>query len=337
MKWMLNRMRGGGGGGGGGVICRFEISPTTWACKEADERIWWNDYLFPQGWLGGIKNIPREFKVVCIGWESWCCRELGRASVSCDWKCWWLVGWNEVWDGMDLLIGNETLDVRAIMTHASVPPDQRKALGIDDSLVRLSIGIEDVDDIVADLTNALNEVSSKKWLCHYVHGSLNVNEYEYEHEHEFVSVWVCMFVFALEASSIETITPLFVFIFIFIFVFVFYFCFVFSFLLLNWGLPSNMWMDHSSSIQFHPSCFSATHCSKQRTHTHTIHTIHTHNTVLHTTTQYNNTQPQLIAWCLVWQRSRLEGEEVVEMMRWMKISNYWIIESIYGINKIFQV
>lgn len=39
----------------------------------------------------------------------------------------------------------------AIMTHASVPADQREKLGISDSLVRLSVGIEDVDDLIADL------------------------------------------------------------------------------------------------------------------------------------------------------------------------------------------
>ncbi len=43
----------------------------------------------------------------------------------------------------------------AIMTHASVPPDQRKTLGISDSLVRLSVGIEDPDDLIADLQHAL--------------------------------------------------------------------------------------------------------------------------------------------------------------------------------------
>ena len=42
-----------------------------------------------------------------------------------------------------------------IMTHASIPEDQRRALGIDDSLVRLSVGIEDADDLVADLDQAL--------------------------------------------------------------------------------------------------------------------------------------------------------------------------------------
>jgi len=43
----------------------------------------------------------------------------------------------------------------AIMTHASVPPEVRKQLGIGDGLVRLSVGIEDVNDLMADLEEAL--------------------------------------------------------------------------------------------------------------------------------------------------------------------------------------
>jgi cystathionine gamma-lyase len=46
----------------------------------------------------------------------------------------------------------------AIMTHASVPPEKRKELGISDSLVRLSIGIEEIEDILADLAHALSKV-----------------------------------------------------------------------------------------------------------------------------------------------------------------------------------
>jgi cystathionine gamma-lyase len=42
----------------------------------------------------------------------------------------------------------------AIMTHASVPAEQRAALGISDSMIRLSVGIEDLDDIMADLKQA---------------------------------------------------------------------------------------------------------------------------------------------------------------------------------------
>ena len=44
------------------------------------------------------------------------------------------------------------------MTHASVPAELRAELGISDSLVRLSIGIEEVDDILADLKRALDAV-----------------------------------------------------------------------------------------------------------------------------------------------------------------------------------
>lgn len=43
----------------------------------------------------------------------------------------------------------------AIMTHASVPPEKREALGISDTLIRLSVEIEDVDDLIADLEYAL--------------------------------------------------------------------------------------------------------------------------------------------------------------------------------------
>jgi len=43
----------------------------------------------------------------------------------------------------------------AIMTHASVPPEIRARLGISDTLVRLSVGVEDVDDLIADLEQAL--------------------------------------------------------------------------------------------------------------------------------------------------------------------------------------
>ncbi len=53
--------------------------------------------------------------------------------------------------------GVESLvDHPGLMTHASIPPDKRRELGIDDSLIRLSVGIEDVEDLLADLENALS-------------------------------------------------------------------------------------------------------------------------------------------------------------------------------------
>lgn len=44
----------------------------------------------------------------------------------------------------------------AIMTHASVPKDMREQLGISDTLIRISVGIEDAQDLIADLKQALN-------------------------------------------------------------------------------------------------------------------------------------------------------------------------------------
>ena len=46
----------------------------------------------------------------------------------------------------------------ALMTHASVPKEQREALGITDSLVRLSVGVEDVRDLIDDLQTALEAI-----------------------------------------------------------------------------------------------------------------------------------------------------------------------------------
>ena len=44
----------------------------------------------------------------------------------------------------------------AIMTHASIPPEIREEIGISDGLVRLSVGIESIDDLMLDIENSLN-------------------------------------------------------------------------------------------------------------------------------------------------------------------------------------
>jgi cystathionine gamma-lyase len=52
--------------------------------------------------------------------------------------------------------GVESLvDHPGLMTHASIPAEQRKVLGIDDTLIRLSVGIEDTQDLIDDLDHAL--------------------------------------------------------------------------------------------------------------------------------------------------------------------------------------
>ncbi|MBA3564720.1 MAG: cystathionine gamma-synthase [Gammaproteobacteria bacterium] len=61
----------------------------------------------------------------------------------------------EVFSLAESLGGVESLvDHPAIMTHASVPTEQRLALGLSDSLIRLSVGVEDVDDLIPDLRHA---------------------------------------------------------------------------------------------------------------------------------------------------------------------------------------
>jgi cystathionine beta-lyase/cystathionine gamma-synthase len=48
------------------------------------------------------------------------------------------------------------IELPALMTHASLPAERRAEIGIDDGLVRLSVGIEDADDLIADLDQALS-------------------------------------------------------------------------------------------------------------------------------------------------------------------------------------
>lgn len=47
------------------------------------------------------------------------------------------------------------------MTHASVPETQRAELGITDNLIRISVGLEDVEDLITDLDNALAAAKAK--------------------------------------------------------------------------------------------------------------------------------------------------------------------------------
>ena len=46
----------------------------------------------------------------------------------------------------------------ALMTHASVPAEHRKKIGIEDTLIRISVGIEEIDDIIADLKRGLDNI-----------------------------------------------------------------------------------------------------------------------------------------------------------------------------------
>lgn len=63
----------------------------------------------------------------------------------------------EIFSLAESLGGVESLiEHPAIMTHASVPAEKRAELGISDTLIRLSVGIEDINDLIRDLENAFN-------------------------------------------------------------------------------------------------------------------------------------------------------------------------------------
>ena len=50
----------------------------------------------------------------------------------------------------------------AQMTHKSIPPEKRRAAGVADSLIRLSVGLEEVEDLVADLEQAFTRLNETK-------------------------------------------------------------------------------------------------------------------------------------------------------------------------------
>ncbi|MEE3378090.1 MAG: PLP-dependent transferase, partial [Lachnospiraceae bacterium] len=50
----------------------------------------------------------------------------------------------------------------ATMTHAAIPADIRRKAGIADELIRLSVGIEDADDLIADLEQAIRASKKEK-------------------------------------------------------------------------------------------------------------------------------------------------------------------------------
>ncbi|MDR2439787.1 MAG: aminotransferase class I/II-fold pyridoxal phosphate-dependent enzyme [Planctomycetaceae bacterium] len=73
---------------------------------------------------------------------------------------------NRFFEGLKLFILAESLGGvesllchPASMTHAALPESERQKIGITDNLIRLSMGIEDADDLIEDLRNALNQLS----------------------------------------------------------------------------------------------------------------------------------------------------------------------------------
>lgn len=51
-------------------------------------------------------------------------------------------------------------ELPALMTHGSIPPEEREKLGISDGLIRLSCGVEETEDLVEDVLQALGAVEA---------------------------------------------------------------------------------------------------------------------------------------------------------------------------------
>ena len=82
-----------------------------------------------------------------------CCRSKSRAGSSR--RARWRAS-TRLFTLAESLGGVESLiELPALMTHASLPPERRAEIGIDDGLIRLSVGIEEPEDLIADLEQAL--------------------------------------------------------------------------------------------------------------------------------------------------------------------------------------
>ena len=116
------------------------------------------------GWLAGRKDVPKVYypglpshpqhDLACrqmTGFGGMISIELGDAARARRVvEATRIFALAESLGGVESLIGHPVT-----MTHAAVPPAMRQAMGLTDSLVRLSCGIEDADDLIADLDRAL--------------------------------------------------------------------------------------------------------------------------------------------------------------------------------------
>ena len=67
----------------------------------------------------------------------------------------------KLWSLAENLGSVESLCTHSVtMTHADIDPSERQRVGITDGLVRLSVGLEDAEDLISDLKHALDDLSA---------------------------------------------------------------------------------------------------------------------------------------------------------------------------------
>jgi len=54
------------------------------------------------------------------------------------------------------------VSIPVLTSHLTVPPEERRRIGITEQMIRLSVGIENADDLIADLEHALEAVSARQ-------------------------------------------------------------------------------------------------------------------------------------------------------------------------------
>jgi cystathionine gamma-lyase len=70
-----------------------------------------------------------------------------------------VLGGTQVFQLAESLGGVESLiNHPATMTHGAIPAEERRAAGLEDTLIRLSVGIEDADDLIKDLSRVLDSI-----------------------------------------------------------------------------------------------------------------------------------------------------------------------------------
>lgn len=132
--------------------------------KEADAGAERDAVVLHQGRPGGISDFLLPSQVLHTRGESRWIRESGRTPVRailfyyCD---------------MPSRVGRRGNKysfwlLRALMTHSSVPDKQREELGISNNLVRLSVGLEDPQDLIEDLDHALRSAVSLCFFSHFL-------------------------------------------------------------------------------------------------------------------------------------------------------------------------
>lgn len=102
----------------------------------------WNDVLLYERWIEIVEKVCAVVKSFYVSNESGWPRKLGCNTVS--------LLFSENCLFLKIYISN-----RSLMSHSTIPKEIRLKIGITDNLVRLSVGLEEINDLIGDIDQAL--------------------------------------------------------------------------------------------------------------------------------------------------------------------------------------